>query len=453
MNHHRTGRCRSPRRSPSHPPRIVPSPRLSTLELRAFRELSRKINQRLTASAPADEAAESALETAPEHALATTTTLSDAAAHRRSEIRELQAILDIATDGVIVLDRHGVILSANKSAEALFGYDADELIGTRLARLFAPGSAEEVELYLTSLGSRAAAPLLNAGTEVDGRVRQGGIVRLFLSLGRIGEDTDRLCAVLRDITPWKQTEAGLTEARHRAEQASAAKSDLLTKISHEVRTPLNAIIGFAEVMMSERLGPIGHARYREYAKDILASGEHLLSLINDLLDLSKIEAGKLELAFASVSLNDITQQCVTIMQSQAGRERVIVRTSLTPALPPVIADARSLRQILLNLLSNAIKFTGAGGQVIVSTARDDQGEPVVRVRDTGAGMNEDELAVALEPFRQLPATEETATKGTGLGLPLTKALAEANRAHFRIKSTPGEGTLVEVAFPVTQLLG
>src|SRR6478736_314625 len=140
------------------------------------------------------------------------------------------------------------------------------------------------------------------------------------------------------------------------------------KISHEIRTPLNAIIGFSEVMMAERFGPLGSERYREYLKDIHASGGHLLSLINDLLDLSKIEAGRLELAFTTVSLNDLTQQCVAIMQPQANRDRIVIRTSLPPSLPQVVADARSVRQIVLNLLSNSIKFTDAGGQVIVSTA-------------------------------------------------------------------------------------
>ena len=180
-----------------------------------------------------------------------------------------------------------------------------------------------------------------------------------------------------------------------------AKSEFLAKISHEIRTPLNAIIGFSEVMMDERFGPIGSDRYRQYLKDIHASGDHLISLLNDLLDLSKIEAGKLELTFVSVNLNDLVQQCVAIMQQQANRERVIVRTSLPENLPQVIADARSVRQIALNLLSNSIKFTGAGGQVIISTAQTDDQEVVLRVRDTGSGMSEKELQIALEPFRQV----------------------------------------------------
>ena len=237
-----------------------------------------------------------------------------------------------------------------------------------------------------------------------------------------------------------------------AEKASAAKSDFLAKISHEIRTPLNAIIGFSEVMMEERFGPIGNERYRDYLKDIHASGGHLISLINDLLDLSKIEAGKLELSFAKVSVNDLTQQCVALMQPQANRERIIIRTSLPPDVPQVVADARSVRQIMLNLLSNSIKFTGAGGQVIVSTALNDNGEVVLRVRDTGIGMSENDIETALEPFRQLATTTLGRAAGTGLGLPLTKALVEANRASFHIKSAPNEGTLVEVAFPAAHVL-
>jgi signal transduction histidine kinase len=146
------------------------------------------------------------------------------------------------------------------------------------------------------------------------------------------------------------------------------------------------------------------------------------------------------------------QQCVAIMQPQANRERIIIRTALAAALPPVVADARSVRQIILNLLSNSIKFTGAGGQVIVSTALTDDGEAVMRVRDTGIGMSEQDIETALEPFRQLPASAKLNTVGTGLGLPLTKALAEANRASFRIKSAVNAGTLVEILFPSTRVL-
>jgi signal transduction histidine kinase len=273
-----------------------------------------------------------------------------------------------------------------------------------------------------------------------------------MTMGRLGESPAKFCAVFRDITQWKRAEENLTNAKRQAEKASSAKSDFLAKISHEVRTPLNAIVGFSEVMMEQRFGPIGNERYLGYARDIYTSGEHIISLLNDLLDLSKIEAGKLDLSFTRVDLNDVMQQCVAIMQPQANRQRTIIRAALSPALPPVVADARSVRQIVLNLLSNSIKFTDAGGQVIVSTALTDGGEAALRVRDTGLGMSESEIATALEPFRQLPSAARLETPGTGLGLPLSKALAEANGADFRITSAPKSGTLVEIVFPADRVL-
>jgi PAS domain S-box-containing protein len=376
-----------------------------------------------------------------------------AAALRRveDENQELKAILDTATDGVLVLDRAGRVLSANRSAEALFGYGAKDFAMLMFGDLFAPESRRAALDYLDRLARDTAPVLLNDGKELIGRVRQGGLVPLYMTMGRI-EDGEKLCAVLRDVTAWKRTEEDLINARQQAEKASSAKSEFLAKISHEIRTPLNAIIGFSEVMMDERFGPVGNERYRQYLKDIHSSGGHLISLLNDLLDLSKIEAGKLDLTFVSVNLNDLVQQCVAIMQQQANRERVIIRSSLALNLPQIVADARSVRQIVLNLLSNSIKFTGAGGQVIVSTALTDDAEVILRVRDTGAGMSEKELQTALEPFRQLATSTRWGASGTGLGLPITKALTEANHARFRITSEVASGTLVEVSFPGTRVL-
>lgn len=364
---------------------------------------------------------------------------------------ELRAILDTATDGVIVLDRTGRILSANRSAQALFGYESADFVSQSFGDLFAPESRGAALDHLDRLARSTGASVLDAGYEAAGRVRQGGRVPLYITMGRI-EDGEKLCAVLRDVTAWKRSAEELTSAKQAAEKASLAKSEFLAKISHEIRTPLNAIIGFSEVMMDERFGPIGNERYRQYLKDIHASGGHLISLLNDLVDLSKIEAGKLELTFVSVNLNDLVQQCVAIMQQQANRERVIIRTSLAASLPQIVADARSMRQIALNLLSNSIKFTGAGGQVIVSTALTDAQEAVLRVRDTGSGMSEKDLEIALEPFRQVATAVHWGSNGTGLGLPITKALVEANHARFRIVSEVGDGTLVEIAFPASRVL-
>ncbi|MCZ7658821.1 MAG: PAS domain S-box protein [Xanthobacteraceae bacterium] len=399
-------------------------------------------------------------EGAPALMLALTRTVADerlksselARGDAEREARELRSILDTATDGIIVIDREGRVLSINRSAEALFGYDYHEIIRKPFWLLFAPESERAARDYLDGLTRNGVASVLNDGREVIGRVQQGGLIPLFMTMGRVGDSGDKFCAVFRDITQWKRAEEDLTNAKREAERASSAKSDFLAKISHEIRTPLNAIIGFSEVMMEERFGNVGNERYRQYLNDIHTSGQHLVSLINDLLDLSKIEAGKLDLVFASVNLNELVQQCVALMQPQANRERIIIRTSLSPTLPPVVIDARSVRQIVLNLLSNSIKFTGAAGQVIVSTALTDRGEAVLRVRDTGVGMSEKEIETALEPFRQLSTSTRWGSGGTGLGLPLTKALAEANRATFAIKSAANAGTLVEITFPATRVL-
>ncbi|MFT4098526.1 MAG: PAS domain-containing sensor histidine kinase, partial [Rhodoblastus sp.] len=370
---------------------------------------------------------------------------------RDAEARELHAILDTATDGVAVLDSEGRILSLNRSGEALFGCDQGQVAGQPFSTLVARESQEAVAAYFEGVKSGGVQSVLNDGREIFARATQGGTIPVFVTLGRLGSGaTPKFCAVLRDLTAWKKVERELGDARREAERASALKSDFLAKVSHEIRTPLNAILGFAEVIMDERFGPVGNERYRDYMRDIHKSGEHVLSLVNDLLDLSKIEAGKVDLTFTSVDINAVVAECVSLMQPQANRDRVVMRLSLAPNLPNIVADERSMRQIVLNLLSNAVKFNEPGGQAIVSTALTDAGHAVVRIKDTGVGMSDAELETALEPFRQVATTRKT--EGTGLGLPLTKALVEANRAAFTIRSRKGEGTMVEVTFPPTRVL-
>ena len=372
----------------------------------------------------------------------------------KERISELEAILETATDGVIVLDAEGRILSVNRSAEALFNASRQMMTGAVLTDYLALESHRSALDYLDGLARNGVASVLNDGREVIGQIAGGGLIPLFMTIGRVGRhgarEDAKFCAVLRDITQWKKAEEELTTAKRQAENASSQKSDFLAKISHEIRTPLNAIIGFSEVMMDERFGAVGNERYKDYLKDIHASGSHLLSLINDLLDLSKVEAGKFELAFEAVPINEVLRDCVALMQPQANRDRVIIRASLPTSVPKVVADPRSVRQIVLNLLSNAIKFNQAGGQVIVSTALEPTGEVVLRVRDTGMGMSRKDIEAALEPFRQLHTARLGG--GTGLGLPLTKALVEANRAGFSIDSEPNQGTLVEITFPSQRVL-
>lgn len=371
---------------------------------------------------------------------------------------DLLAMLNTATDGILTLDEAGSVLSLNASAEAMFGLDSDEVTGRRLADFLSRDSRDTLERYMASVSDSGIASVLNDGREVTGIEKNGGQIPLFLTLGRLGRGKDednqvsRYCAVLRDLTSWKKTETELVQAREAAERASAQKSEFLANISHEIRTPLNAILGFSEVMKARRFGAIENDKYSGYVNDIHSSGEHLLSLINDLLDLSKVEAGKLELNFASVDLGEVVTQCVKLLSDSAKEARVIVRTSVQDGLPNVVADQRSMRQITLNLLSNAIKFTDGGGQVIVSARLEKSGNVSLKVKDTGRGMSEADVERAMEPFRQVEPVSGDGILGTGLGLPLTKALAEANRASFQISSEPKIGTVVEIVFPTTRVL-
>jgi signal transduction histidine kinase len=236
-----------------------------------------------------------------------------------------------------------------------------------------------------------------------------------------------------------------------AQRIAAAKAEFVGKISHDIRNPLTAISGFTEAIMSERFGPIGNERYREYIKDLHAAAAHLSSMVDDLFDLSKLGSGRIDLTFTDVNLNELVQQCVGMMQPQANRARIIIRSALTSGLPLVKADERALRQIVLSLLSNSIKFTGPGGQIIVSTVFSDAREAILRVRDTGVGMSEKQMAAALDRA-DVDVSANAGPTGSDFGLPPTKALAEANHAQFRIKSAPEAGTLVEIAFPPNRTL-
>lgn len=377
---------------------------------------------------------------------------SDDLARLRVEVEELRSILETATDGVVTISADGDIRSVNGAASALFNYDEGDIRGKPFVTLFAHESQRAILDYLNGLTGHGVASVLNDGREVIGREASGGFIPLFMAIGRLSS-SNGFCAVIRDITQWKRTEEELRNAKRVAETANAHKSDFLARVSHEIRTPLNAIIGFADIMADERFGPIGHPRYAEYSSDIGRSGRHVLDIVNDLLDISKIEAGEMDLDFIAVGLNETVSEAVALVQPQANAQRVIIRTALSQSVPNVVADLRSIKQIVLNILSNAIRFTPSGGQIIVSTAYESNGSVTLRVRDTGIGMSRSELDQAMKPFRQVsPSGARLRGDGTGLGLPLTKAMADANRANFAIHSTPNEGTLVEITFPSPRVL-
>lgn len=247
-------------------------------------------------------------------------------------------------------------------------------------------------------------------------------------------------------------EKELSNALTAATASSKAKGDFLALMSHELRTPLNAIIGFSEVMSGEMFGPLGHERYKEYANDVHGAGKHLLALINDILDLSKAEAGKFELACDEIVPADLISECLRLVRGRAAEAGLRLERHLVPGLPNLIVDRLRLKQILLNLLSNAIKFTPAGGQVELGADYDAEGRCILWVRDTGIGMTAEAIPLALEPFRQIASPFARNAEGTGLGLSLVKSLIECHGGTLELESVPNCGTTARLTLPASRCI-
>ncbi|MHA7968757.1 sensor histidine kinase [Rhizobium sp. CAU 1783] len=242
------------------------------------------------------------------------------------------------------------------------------------------------------------------------------------------------------------------EARRRAEEANLAKSRFLASMSHELRTPLNAILGFSEVMATEVLGPLNNPLYKEYSGDIHRSGQHLLDLINEILDLSRIEAGKYELNEEVVSLLDLAEDCIGMVQLRAKAKNISISEQFEANLPSVWADEKAMRQVILNLLSNAVKFTPQGGEVAVKVGWTAGGGQYVSIRDNGPGIPENEIPVVLSAFGQGSIAIKSAEQGTGLGLPIVQAILAKHGGEFKLKSKLREGTEVIAILPARRVL-
>lgn len=264
---------------------------------------------------------------------------------------------------------------------------------------------------------------------------------------RIRKEKDALIAEL------EQARAHSDEARRRAEELNLAKSRFLATMSHELRTPLNAILGFSEVMEAEILGEHHVPAYRDYSHDIHKSGKHLLDLINEILDLSRIEAGRYDLQDAEMRLDATVAECAHLIDRRAQQKSLAMLLMIEPAMPMIKADERAVRQIALNLLSNAIKFTPEGGEVMIRTGVTEDGRPYLQVNDTGPGIPAHEIPIIMENFGRGSLAVKLAEQGTGLGLPIVRGLVAMHGGAFDIQSREGEGTSVTVTFPPERVLG
>jgi PAS domain S-box-containing protein len=375
------------------------------------------------------------------------------------ELRALRAhfrlLVETVPEAILSVDRDGGIVLFNPGAEEVFGYPAEMVVGRPLDVLIPERSRESHARHFAAFRDGTQVKrMMGSRSRIVGLRADGSEFPAEASISRFSLGPDQvLTVVLRDVTEREATEKALQSAVLEAERASRAKSAFLANMSHELRTPLNAIIGFSEVISNAEFGPIVPARYREYIADILASGRHLLAVINNILDMSRIEAGRESLDEAELDLSETVTSCVRMVDALTMAGDVSVSVDSGFASVCLRADALKLRKIFLNLLSNAVKFTPAGGRVGLSVARDSDGGIAVRIADSGIGMTAEAMCKALEPFGQADDSLGRRFNGAGLGLPLAKALVELHGGSLALESEPGVGTTVTVVFPAARVRG
>lgn len=374
-----------------------------------------------------------------------------------TQLRASQArfakVVDIAGDAIILIDATQRITLFNKGAEKIFGYAATEIEGRPLTLLmperFRRAHGAHVEGFS---GANSPSRLMGERREIIGCRKDGTEFPAEASISHFQQDRETVFTViLRDISERKAIEVGLAAAKAEADQAKQRLSAFLANMGHEFRTPLNAIIGFTDMMEHELFGPVGSERYRGYIQDIHGSGLHLLELVNEILDFSKTESNQLSLDESAFDIATVAENCVRMIAPKAEQSGLSVSSNLKHGIE-LKADQRRVKQIVLNLLANAIKYTPAGGRIVVNGGIDCNGGLVTSVTDTGIGIAEEDLPRVLEPFVQVNNAANRKTQGTGLGLPLSKRLAEMHGGRLQIRSSPGKGTTVAIHWPSERTL-
>lgn len=366
-------------------------------------------------------------------------------AQRRNAQTRLTDAIENSPEGMILVDGGGEIVIANSQAADFLPGLKDQLVEgasfsdlvarTGAGGIMATASPDEITRRLLT------DPMPSIGEQqlADGR---------WLRIGRSATQEGGLIAIFSDITVLKDRETALQTAKEKAEAGDRSKTQFLAAVSHELRTPLNAVIGFSEIIAMEYHGPIDPA-YREYVGDIIASGRHLLSIINDILDISHGDSGKLRITPEAIMVADLFEECRRVVHEQCASADLTLELALSEPALQIRADPLRARQILLNLLGNAIKFTPAGGRITLSAEATGDGFVALAVADTGIGMDSADIPIALQPFGQVDAGLARKYTGTGLGLPLAKSLAELHGGTLTVESSLGKGTVVFVRLPAS----
>ncbi len=373
-----------------------------------------------------------------------------AAALRECELK-YSMVFENADIGIFHIAENGQWTSANATAAALLGYDSpDDILAAQpdlQGKLFVDLMHRAAWQELVLVNHRYA-------DEIAVYTHDRRIIWISLS-GHRTVDADGSIGfecTMYDITERRKAEMALTRAKEQADFANRSKSEFLANMSHELRTPLNAIIGFAEIIKDQMFGDVGQPQYVEYAKDIYDSGHLLLSLINDILDMSKIEAGKRSLQEVTLNIDTIVLSVSHLVAARAKEGKVKLNLHIPHNLPSLRGEEKAMKQILANLLTNAIKFTPDGGSVTLSAMIDQDDQMVISVVDSGIGIAPEDIAVAMAPFGQIESALSRKHQGTGLGLPLTKALVELHGGTLDLESEMGNGTSVTLIFPAVRVV-
>ena len=370
---------------------------------------------------------------------------------RDDAISLLTSVFDVSEVGIVVTDQQQRVVRVNDSFVRIYGWSRDELLGQHFVDLITPDERKQAskiheEFMMSGIRSSGEMKIIRK----DGNIANAlfTTAALELSHGRRFQVT-----TIMDITLRKQMELSLRVAKEQADAANQAKSTFLANMSHELRTPLNAIIGFSEMMMKETFGELGNDKYKEYLADIHLSARHLLEIINEVLDMSKIEAGRVELDEEYINIEDLISSVSRMMASRAFSSGLQIEEIVPEDMPPLFADPRLVRQILINLVGNAVKYSQTNGIVEIIANVTDDGSLRLIVKDMGVGIPKERIEEALEPFGQvsIPDSESNPMQGTGLGLPLAKAMAELHQGYLLLESDKGKGTTVTVELPASRL--